>query len=298
MKSLFFFLLLWTTTPEIFGQNSDDENLKKAVQAETMALFNHDAIAWQNSWLHSPDISITYISTYKMRSASGWDYMGPNTLKHLINIPGMEYCEARTLKGWENMGQNVIRYLKELPKENLKNFQTDSFAIISNGSNAWVSYKQTITLQGEAGMETRATTESRILVKSNNQWKIKSEISFYMPDFQFGEERMDTSVASSTETTDTLKSITPEDIEKNLNKSGYDLLASNKIKDAIEVFKLNVRLFPKSWNVYDSLGEGYAADGNKKLAIENYTMSVKLNPQNKDGIKAIEKLGGQYFAPH
>jgi hypothetical protein len=42
------------------------------------------------------------------------------------------------------------------------------------------------------------------------------------------------------------------------------------------VFKLNVKLFPGSWNVYDSLGEAYADNGNADEAIENYEASLKI----------------------
>ena len=95
-----------------------------------------------------------------------------------------------------------------------------------------------------------------------------------------------------------MKSTTPQDIEDNLNSAGYSLMKANRLSDAISIFKLNVRLFPKSWNVYDSLGEAYANEGNKKLAIDNYTMSVKLNPKNDDGIKALEKLKAQFYLTH
>ena len=50
--------------------------------------------------------------------------------------------------------------------------------------------------------------------------------------------------------------------ETQLNILGYQLMQAGRIKDAIEIFKLNVNQFPESFNVYDSLGEGYMADGN------------------------------------
>jgi Flp pilus assembly protein TadD len=53
-----------------------------------------------------------------------------------------------------------------------------------------------------------------------------------------------------------------------------------------------VRLFPASWNVYDSLGEAYAAAGRKDLAIQNYEKSLQLNPKNDTGKAALEKLKG------
>jgi tetratricopeptide (TPR) repeat protein len=79
-------------------------------------------------------------------------------------------------------------------------------------------------------------------------------------------------------------------IENDMNNSGYKLLGEKKYNEAIEVFKLNVKLYPKSANTYDSLGEAYAAAGNKKLAIENYEKSVKLDPTNENGKTILAKL--------
>jgi CubicO group peptidase (beta-lactamase class C family) len=78
--------------------------------------------------------------------------------------------------------------------------------------------------------------------------------------------------------------------ENQINNIGYDLLTNKRIDEAIEVFILNVRMFPKSANTYDSLGEAYLIAGNKELAIENYEKSLKLNPENKNAAEQIFKL--------
>lgn len=78
--------------------------------------------------------------------------------------------------------------------------------------------------------------------------------------------------------------------EEQLNTLGYQLLQSGMKKEAIEIFKLNVEEFPKSFNVYDSLGEGYMNDGNNKLAIKNYKKSLELNPQNDNAKKMLDKM--------
>ncbi|MFN0159001.1 MAG: serine hydrolase [Bacteroidota bacterium] len=78
--------------------------------------------------------------------------------------------------------------------------------------------------------------------------------------------------------------------EAEMNRVGYTLLQSNKVKEAIEVFKLNVDAFPKSPNVYDSLGEAYMVNGDKELAIKNYQKSVELDPHNTNGIETLKKL--------
>jgi len=40
------------------------------------------------------------------------------------------------------------------------------------------------------------------------------------------------------------------------------------MKDAIEIFKLNVAAYPEASNPYDCLDEAYMVKGDKKLAIK------------------------------
>jgi CubicO group peptidase (beta-lactamase class C family) len=78
--------------------------------------------------------------------------------------------------------------------------------------------------------------------------------------------------------------------ESQMNSLGYGLLRARRVKDAIEVFKLNVEDYPHLSNPYDSLGEAYMVNGDKDLAIKNYEKSVALNPQNTGGVEALKKL--------
>lgn len=81
--------------------------------------------------------------------------------------------------------------------------------------------------------------------------------------------------------------------ESQLNALGYRLLGVKKIREAIEIFKLNVEAYPQSANVYDSLGETYMMNGDKELAIRNYLRAVELNPQNTNAIEMLKKLRAQ-----
>lgn len=81
-----------------------------------------------------------------------------------------------------------------------------------------------------------------------------------------------------------------EALEQEINMVGYRLLTAKKNEQAIRIFKMNVEMFPKSWNVYDSLGEAYMLHGNKKEATANYAISLKLNPENTNGKAFLEKL--------
>jgi CubicO group peptidase (beta-lactamase class C family) len=80
--------------------------------------------------------------------------------------------------------------------------------------------------------------------------------------------------------------------EREINQLGYIILQAGKIPEAVKVFKLNVEMFPKSSNVYDSYGEALAAAGDKENSILNYRKSLELNPENDNAKKMIEKIEG------
>lgn len=78
--------------------------------------------------------------------------------------------------------------------------------------------------------------------------------------------------------------------EGEMNTLGYNFLQSGKIKDAIELFKLNCIAYPNSGNVYDRLGEAYMKNGQTDLAIKNYEKSLELNPDNANAKQVLKKL--------
>ncbi len=75
-----------------------------------------------------------------------------------------------------------------------------------------------------------------------------------------------------------------------MNNLGYTFLRAKKLPEAIAYFKLNAEFYPNSFNVYDSLGEAYMANGEKELAIANYKKSLELNPKNTHGAEMLKKL--------
>ena len=98
---------------------------------------------------------------------------------------------------------------------------------------------------------------------------------------------------------DTLNYILSED---EMNSLGYDLMGGvnnpnpyhfpeeHKYTEAVETLKLNMELFPDSWNVYDSYGEALLNMGRKDEAIKMYRRSIELNPKNEGGKKVLEQL--------
>lgn len=70
----------------------------------------------------------------------------------------------------------------------------------------------------------------------------------------------------------------------------YELLEKKKIKEAIELLKISIMIFPEKSGLYHALGEMYLENGEKELALESYKKSVEINPDNVDAKKKIEKL--------
>jgi CubicO group peptidase (beta-lactamase class C family) len=105
---------------------------------------------------------------------------------------------------------------------------------------------------------------------------------------------MEKGMKSAIEQYGILKKDHPKDYNfsvRELNFLGYYLLNEKKnIEDAIEIFKLNVKAYPKYADAYDSLAEAYMASGNKTLAIKNYAKSLELNPNNTNAIEKLNEL--------
>ncbi|ADO75395.1 serine hydrolase domain-containing protein [Stigmatella aurantiaca] len=85
--------------------------------------------------------------------------------------------------------------------------------------------------------------------------------------------------------------------EGQLNRVGYWLLKEGRVPDAIEVFKLNVEMFPASGNPYDSLGEAYLAGGDLERAKASYRKALELDPSNRGAEAALQQLQAPVGAP-
>ena len=70
--------------------------------------------------------------------------------------------------------------------------------------------------------------------------------------------------------------------ENLVNMLGYRMMQQQRHQEAISIFEYNVKNYPQSANVYDSLGEGYEAIGEYELALENYQIAVRKGEQNQD----------------
>ncbi len=74
------------------------------------------------------------------------------------------------------------------------------------------------------------------------------------------------------------------------NQLGFFYMEDDQLDNAIEVFILNTKRYPESFNTWDSLGYAYMKAGKTDLAIKNYRKSIELNPKNEEGKGYLEKL--------
>lgn len=77
--------------------------------------------------------------------------------------------------------------------------------------------------------------------------------------------------------------------EVEVNAYGYQLLGMKKVKQAIEIFQLNIKNYPASWNTYDSLAEAYGIAGEKAKSVEYYQLALKHDPPANQ-IPRLEQL--------
>lgn len=78
--------------------------------------------------------------------------------------------------------------------------------------------------------------------------------------------------------------------ETDFNALGYRLMQSGDLEAAIAVFELNVKAYPDSWNVHDSLAEAYMNAGRRESAIKLYRKSLELNPDNANGREMLKRM--------
>ena len=78
--------------------------------------------------------------------------------------------------------------------------------------------------------------------------------------------------------------------EREINFIGYSFLEQKETGAAINLFKLNIKYHPYSWNSYDSLGDGYIKDKQYESALVFYEKSLEFKSDNENALKQIKKI--------
>lgn len=77
------------------------------------------------------------------------------------------------------------------------------------------------------------------------------------------------------------------------NRYGYALLGTGRVNEAIEKFKIQIKLAPQRAFVYKSLGDAYFAAGKYQDALNEYKKTLELNSDfdsAEDKIEEIEEI--------
>ena len=95
-----------------------------------------------------------------------------------------------------------------------------------------------------------------------------------------------------------LKTNSPKDYifqPRELNTVGYMVLQGMKEPEtAITIFKLNIEMYPKYANGYDSLAEAYMENGEKDKAIKFYAKSLEMDPKNTSAIEKLNEINKKF----
>jgi tetratricopeptide (TPR) repeat protein len=85
-------------------------------------------------------------------------------------------------------------------------------------------------------------------------------------------------------------SLNPAITQRVVNAIGYNYLKNKHFKKALEIFKINIVLYPKSSNTYDSLGDGYLKMKDTTNALINYNKALSINPENRSSLRMLQKI--------
>jgi hypothetical protein len=78
--------------------------------------------------------------------------------------------------------------------------------------------------------------------------------------------------------------------EQRLNMLGYELMNTGKVEQARDLFYINMKLYPKSSNVYDSYAEACLKLGDKREALIHYKRAAQMDPNNANAASIAAEL--------
>ncbi len=83
------------------------------------------------------------------------------------------------------------------------------------------------------------------------------------------------------------KTLLPESF---INTLAYSCLGNKMLSKAFSLFEMNIKNYPNSFNVYDSMGDYYSAVSNKEKAIEYYEKALTLReyPETKRKLEELK----------
>jgi Tfp pilus assembly protein PilF len=90
---------------------------------------------------------------------------------------------------------------------------------------------------------------------------------------------------------DPKRALIAKPVENVINSYGYRVLGAGRVKEAIEIFRLNTVAFPTEFNTWDSLAEAYMTNRQNDLAIKYYRKVLELHPGDENATAQLKRLG-------
>jgi len=80
--------------------------------------------------------------------------------------------------------------------------------------------------------------------------------------------------------------------ERHLYDLGYSLLQAKRARDAITLFTMNARLYPRSAYEYDGLGDAYLAAGDSAGALSAFRQALDVHTGDSKATSMVNRLAG------
>ena len=254
-----------------------------------------------------PHVDSLYPTT-KYRILIGHSYGGLFCVNTLLNHTKLfnGYIAIDPSMNWDN--KIIIKQAEKLLSE--KDFEGTSFFL----SIANQSYSDTDSIKGNAAaFELAKYLDAN---KSNNlkyEWRYYKDdnhgsvpmiseydglrflLDFYNARLQYSKFRdpsydVDSFVVAHYFKVSRHMGYTVPPPEPFMNLLGYLFMREKQYDKAHNILQTNIKNFPSSFNVYDSMGELLMLQGDTIKSIENYEKSLNLNPQNVNAKNMINRL--------
>jgi len=201
----------------------------------------------------------------------GWDDYLPDELKVISLAPDI----INRFRGRYRINDDdILTVSRENDKLMFENTRNERYFALPVSENEFVAAEKGIRYTFEA--DTDGTIDRVIFVESARRFRAVKITDSYIAPMEYV---FDGKMEEAADAYRKLKEKTPRHwmvTEERFNSLGYELLGVKRYQEAIAVFKLNVELYPKSANTYDSLAEAYLISGNRERAMTYYKKVLEI----------------------
>jgi len=81
--------------------------------------------------------------------------------------------------------------------------------------------------------------------------------------------------------------------QREITSVAFELIQSERLRDAIEFLKLSTAIYPESASAYQALGLGYHLDGQEELAVRNFEKVLEIEPGNKSAKEMLSSINSE-----